>query len=155
MQLHPVEAFDLLDALAQGPPDVFGVPGSLWRDPSRSLPVLLGEHGVRTDFHERWDWLRNPFPPSAESRDYCAPKRSPLCGNSIWQDRRFLARHMPTLEAHFHYRIVDVSTIKELAKRWRPALVDGFEKKNAHRALDDVHESIEELRRYRAGFFKV
>lgn len=85
---------------------------------------------------------------------HCEPKQSPLCGNSIWQDRRFLARHMPVLEAHFHYRIVDVSTIKELAKRWQPALVDGFEKKNAHRALDDVHESIEELRRYRAGFFK-
>lgn len=86
---------------------------------------------------------------------HCAPGQSPLCGNSIWQDRRFLARHMPTLEAHFHYRIVDVSTVKELARRWRPAVADGFKKKNAHRALDDIHESIAELRHYRRCFFKV
>ena len=76
VQLHPVEAFDLLDALAQGSPAVFGVPGSPWRDPSRSLPVLLGEHEPTTDFHERWDWLRNPFPPSAESRDFEILRRS-------------------------------------------------------------------------------
>ena len=85
---------------------------------------------------------------------HCAPQQSPLCGNSIWQDRRFLARHMPTLEAHFHYRIVDVSTVKELARRWRPSLVEGFEKKNAHRALEDIHESIAELAHYRYMFFR-
>ena len=76
VQLHPVEAFDLLDALAQESPAVLGVPGSAWRDPARSLPVLLGEQEPPTDFHERWDWLRNPFPPSAEGRDFEILRRS-------------------------------------------------------------------------------
>ena len=76
VQLHPVEAFDLLDALAQGSPAVLGVPGSAWRDPAWSLPVLLGEREPPTDFHERWDWLRNPFPPSAEGRDFEILRRS-------------------------------------------------------------------------------
>ena len=85
---------------------------------------------------------------------HCAPATAPLCGNSVWQDRRFLARHMPVLNEYLHYRIVDVSTVKELARRWRPALVDGFEKKNTHRALDDIRESIAELRYYRDHFFR-
>ena len=84
---------------------------------------------------------------------HCPPRTSPLCGNSLWQDRRFLARYMPALESHLHYRIVDVSTVKELALRWRPQLADGFKKKNAHRALDDIRESIGELRHYREHFF--
>ena len=84
---------------------------------------------------------------------YCEPQKAPLCGNTVWQDRRFLYRHMPVLEAHFHYRIIDVSTVKELARRWKPQLVAGFEKQNAHRALDDIRESVAELRHYRAGFF--
>ena len=70
VQLHPVEAYDLLDALAEGSPAVLGVPGSPWRDPAKSLPVLLGETEPPTDFHERWDWLRNPFPPVEEGRDF-------------------------------------------------------------------------------------
>lgn len=80
-------------------------------------------------------------------------RESPLCGNSIWQDRRFLARHMPGLEAHLHYRLVDVSTIKELASRWYPT-TKFVKKKGAHRALDDIRESIDELRFYRANVFK-
>lgn len=82
-------------------------------------------------------------------------KRSPMCGNSICQDRRFLARAMPTLEAWFHYRNLDVSTLKELAVRWRPDMGNGFTKKATHRALDDVRESIEELRYYREHFIKL
>ncbi|MDP3620926.1 MAG: oligoribonuclease [Polynucleobacter sp.] len=78
---------------------------------------------------------------------------SPMCGNSICQDRRFMARYMPKLEAYFHYRNVDVSTIKELARRWQPELVKGFVKKQAHTALADIEESIEELRYYRDRFF--
>jgi oligoribonuclease len=74
---------------------------------------------------------------------------SPLCGNSVHQDRRFLRRHMPTLDAWLHYRIVDVSTLKELARRWYPAAADAFVKREAHLALDDIRESIEELRHYR------
>ena len=86
---------------------------------------------------------------------YCAAQTAPLCGNSVWQDRRFLVRQMPALNAYLHYRIVDVSTVKELARRWRPQLLDGFKKKNAHRALDDIRESIAELKFYRERFFKL
>ena len=77
---------------------------------------------------------------------------APLCGNSIWQDRRFLARHMPTLEAFLHYRIIDVSGVKELARRWRPDLLSTLNKENAHTALADIRESIDELRLYRDRF---
>ena len=79
---------------------------------------------------------------------------SPMCGNTICQDRRFLARSMPTLESFFHYRNLDVSTLKELARRWRPDLTKGFQKRNAHTALADIHESIDELRYYRATFLR-
>ncbi len=87
-------------------------------------------------------------------RLHTAERTSPLCGNSIWQDRRFLARHMPSLEAYLHYRIIDVSSIKELARRWYPADTPTPEKKNSHLALDDVRESIEELRLYRRTIFR-
>jgi oligoribonuclease len=74
---------------------------------------------------------------------------SPMCGNTVCQDRRFLAKWMPELENYFHYRHIDVSTIKELAMRWKPELLDGLQKNSSHRALDDIRESIEELRHYR------
>jgi oligoribonuclease len=77
------------------------------------------------------------------------PKRSPMCGNSICQDRRFLARYMPSLEAFFHYRNLDVSTLKELALRWAPTVAAGFRKNSTHLALDDVRDSIRELQYYR------
>jgi oligoribonuclease len=80
---------------------------------------------------------------------YVEPGVSPMCGNSICQDRRFLWRYMPELEAFFHYRHLDVSTLKELARRWLPGILDGFGKANRHLALDDIRESIEELRYYR------
>jgi oligoribonuclease len=80
---------------------------------------------------------------------------SPLCGNSIGQDRRFLVKYMPALEDYFHYRNVDVSTVKELARRWAPEVFSGVKKKNTHQALDDIRESIEELRHYREHFFKL
>lgn len=83
------------------------------------------------------------------------PERTaPMCGNSIGQDRRFLYRYMPTLEAYFHYRNIDVSTLKELAARWAPHIKDGFKKKSTHQALDDIVESVEELRYYREHFIK-
>jgi oligoribonuclease len=81
--------------------------------------------------------------------------KSPMCGNTIHQDRRFMARYMPALEAYFHYRNLDVSTIKELCRRWRPEVYKGFEKKGAHTALADILESIEELRYYRDHFLSV
>jgi oligoribonuclease len=83
---------------------------------------------------------------------YVPKGKVPLCGNSIGQDRRFLALYMPRLEAFFHYRNVDVSTLKELAKRWKPGAYSSFKKAQKHTALADVHESIEELAHYRANF---
>jgi len=80
--------------------------------------------------------------------------KSPICGNSIGQDRRFLCRYMPTLEAFFHYRNLDVSTLKILAERWAPQIKEGFQKKGTHQALDDIRESIAELQYYREHFIK-
>jgi len=80
---------------------------------------------------------------------------SPMCGNSICQDRRFLARNMPKLEAFFHYRNLDVSTLKELAKRWKPGIMAGFAKHGKHEALADIHESIEELKYYKEKFLNL
>lgn len=80
---------------------------------------------------------------------------SPMCGNSIGQDRRFMVKHMPQLEAFFHYRNLDVSTIKELVRRWKPEVLDGFSKQGAHLALDDIRESIAELAYYRQHVFSI
>ena len=80
---------------------------------------------------------------------------SPMCGNSICQDRRFLARWMPRLEAHFHYRNLDVSTLKELVRRWKPELMKGFAKEGRHEALADIHESIQELKFYRKSVMTI
>jgi oligoribonuclease len=88
-------------------------------------------------------------------QQYVPKGRSPMCGNSICQDRRFLARWMPELEAWFHYRNLDVSTVKELARRWKPDVYGGVVKKNTHRALDDIRESIEELKYYRERLFHI
>ena len=81
--------------------------------------------------------------------------KSPMCGNSICQDRRFLANYMPKLEAYFHYRNLDVSTLKELVKRWKPQIYDGFKKENNHTALADVQESIGEMKYYREHFIRL
>lgn len=88
-------------------------------------------------------------------KQYVEPGKSPLCGNSIGQDRRFLVKYMPELEGFFHYRNLDVSTIKELARRWRPDVLAGVKKKGSHLALDDIRDSINELRHYRETFFKL
>ena len=87
-------------------------------------------------------------------KDWVPENTSPICGNSIGQDRRFLYRYMPKLEAYFHYRNIDVSTLKELAARWAPQVKDGFKKESSHQALDDIIESIEELRYYREHFIR-
>lgn len=81
--------------------------------------------------------------------------KSPICGNSIGQDRRFLYRYMPQLEAYFHYRYLDVSTLKELARRWKPEILAGFKKQGSHQALDDIRESVAELAYYREHFIKL
>jgi oligoribonuclease len=87
-------------------------------------------------------------------KQHVPARTSPMCGNSICQDRRFLARYMPQLEAFFHYRNLDVSTLKELAKRWRPGLSEEFKKSNKHEALADIYESIDEMKYYREHFIR-
>ncbi|MCA1799143.1 MAG: oligoribonuclease [Xanthomonadaceae bacterium] len=86
---------------------------------------------------------------------WIAPRASPICGNSVHQDRRFLVRYMPRLEAFFHYRNLDVSTLKELARRWAPEVSAGYTKASVHLALDDIRDSIAELQYYRQKMFKV
>jgi oligoribonuclease len=88
-------------------------------------------------------------------QQHVPPRMSPMCGNSVHQDRRFMVRHLPQLEAFFHYRNLDVSTLKELVKRWKPELAAGFVKHGKHEALADIHESIDELRYYRDNFLKL
>ncbi|MBZ1349459.1 oligoribonuclease [Alcaligenaceae bacterium LF4-65] len=86
---------------------------------------------------------------------YVPAGKSPLCGNTVSQDRRFMFKYMPKLEQFFHYRTVDVSTLKELARRWKPELLKGFEKRSKHEALADIYESIDELKYYREVFIKL
>lgn len=88
-------------------------------------------------------------------KDYVPAGTSPLCGNTIGQDRRFLVKYMPELEAFFHYRNIDVSTIKELTARWKPEIAKGFKKKGVHLALDDIIESIDEMKYYRETVFSI
>ncbi len=88
-------------------------------------------------------------------RQWVGSGASPMCGNSICQDRRFLAREMPELESYFHYRNLDVSTLKELAKRWRPDVLAGVSKQGSHLAMDDIRDSIAELRHYREHFLRL
>ena len=87
--------------------------------------------------------------------EWVPEKATPMCGNTIHQDRRFMVRYMPALEAYFHYRNLDVSTLKELARRWHPAVAKGVVKRGSHQALDDIMESIEEMRYYRTHFIKL
>jgi oligoribonuclease len=81
--------------------------------------------------------------------------KSPMCGNSVWQDRRFLMRYMPNLESFFHYRLIDVSTVKELARRWAPSIYNEVRKESKHIALSDIHDSIDELRHYKTHLFNL
>jgi len=104
--------------------------------------VLDSEHSTADAERETLEFLKRWVPKGA----------SPMCGNSICQDRRFMARLMPELEDYFHYRNLDVSTLKELARRWAPAVYDGFKKDSSHLALDDIKDSIAELQHYREHF---
>lgn len=126
---HPLSALEAMDEWNRNQHGKSG----LWR---RSLEegVSMAEAESRT---------------LAFLREWVPERASPMCGNSICQDRRFLHRQMPELERHFHYRNLDVSTLKELARRWSPAMLEGFDKEGAHTALADVRDSIAELRYYR------
>ena len=88
-------------------------------------------------------------------REWVPEGKSPICGNSVGQDRRFLFKYMPELEAYFHYRYLDVSTLKELVRRWKPEVLSGFKKENTHKAMDDIRESVAELAYYREHFIQL
>ena len=107
--------------------------------------VLSSPHDIQSAEQATLDFLAQ----------YCVSGASPMCGNSICEDRRFMVTLMPNLEAFFHYRNLDVSSIKEVIKRWQPDVLQGFSKKATHQALDDIRESIDELRFYRSTVFKI
>ncbi|MGD2172143.1 MAG: oligoribonuclease [Gammaproteobacteria bacterium] len=145
-----------LEVLAQGPVIAIHQPESVlsamdeWNtrhhgDSGLSERVRQSNSDTASAERETLDFLKQ----------YVRAGKSPMCGNSICQDRRFMARLMPELEAYFHYRNLDVSTLKELARLWKPELLSGFAKKGAHLALDDILESIEELKYYREHFILV
>jgi oligoribonuclease len=145
-----------LEILARGPVIAIRQPLSImnamdeWNtthhgDSGLTQRVLNSKNSTHVAEQETMDFLAQ----------YVVPGKSPMCGNSICQDRRFMARLMPELEAFFHYRNLDVSTLKELARLWKPEIVRGFTKKSAHLALDDVLESIDELKYYRDCFIQI
>jgi oligoribonuclease len=132
----------------------------------QSDEVLAGMDGWNTATHARsglTERVRAATTTEADVEDaliaflkpHVGRGKSPMCGNSICQDRRFMARAMPKLEAYFHYRNLDVSTLKELCKRWKPAVASAFKKHQKHEALADIHESIEELKHYREHFLSL
>ncbi len=145
-----------LNILAEGPVIAIHQPDELLAGMDDWNKKQHGESGlierVRTSRCEEVDAETETL---AFLERYVPAGKSPMCGNSICQDRRFLARCMPKLEAYFHYRNLDVSTLKELAGRWVPAMAAGFVKESKHLALDDIRDSIEELRYYREHFLKL
>ncbi|WHI44556.1 oligoribonuclease [Microbulbifer sp. VAAF005] len=136
MVIHQSDA--LLDAMDEWNTDQHGGSGLV----TRVKESRISERGAE---RETLEFLRQWVPEGA----------SPMCGNSIGQDRRFLVKYMPELESYFHYRNLDVSSVKELARRWRPEVLDGVKKHSSHLALDDIRDSIEELRHYRETFFRL
>jgi len=145
-----------LDILAQGPviaihqPDAVLAGMDEWNTRTHTSSGLVER--VRASGH---DEVSATAATIAFLEQWVPPGSSPMCGNSICQDRRFMSRHMPQLERYFHYRNLDVSTLKILVQRWRPELEAGFTKSGSHRALDDIRESIEELRYYREHFLRL
>lgn len=131
---QPTEILDTMDDWNQ---EHHGKSGLIERVKASTITTLQAEKAT-LDFLNQW----------------LDAGQSPICGNSVWQDRRFLTKYMPTLEAFFHYRCIDVSTFKELAARWCPDVKEGFSKESTHQALDDIIESIEELRYYREHFIR-
>ena len=139
-----------LAILAQGPVIAIHQPDEIMAAMDAWNTSHHGESGLTSRVKQSTSSTRDAEQETlAFLRQYVVPGKSPMCGNSICQDRRFMARLMPELEGYFHYRNLDVSTLKELARLWRPDLVSGFVKRGAHLALDDILESIDELKYYR------
>lgn len=145
-----------LQILAQGPVIAIHQPDSIMRAMDEWNTRHHGDSGLTARVRDSVSSLSDAEQETLEFlRGYILPGKSPMCGNSICQDRRFMARLMPELEDFFHYRNLDVSTLKELARLWKPELTSGFVKKGAHLALDDILESIEELKYYRETFIRL
>ncbi|MGM0766906.1 MAG: oligoribonuclease [Pseudomonadota bacterium] len=145
-----------LNLVAEGPVIAIHQPNSLLDAMDEWCTRTHGESGLTQRVKDSKTSEREAELETIEFlKQYVAPGKSPLCGNSIGQDRRFLVKYMPELEDFFHYRNLDVSTIKELARRWQPDVLAGVKKKGSHLALDDIRDSIDELRHYRATFFKL
>lgn len=145
-----------LEVVAEGPVIAVHQPGTLLDGMDEWCTRTHGASGLTQRVRESTiDEMEAQARTLAFLREHVEPGTSPMCGNSICQDRRFLARYMPELESFFHYRNLDVSTLKELARRWRPSVLSGFNKKGTHLALDDIRESIQELRHYREHFIRL
>lgn len=145
-----------LNVLAEGPVIAVHQPDSILDNMDEWCTRVHGNSGLTARCREsKIDEAKAAKQTMAFLNDYVDAGKSPLCGNTIGQDRRFMVKYMPELEEYFHYRSIDVSTIKELIKRWQPEILDGFEKKGVHLALDDIRESIEELRYYREKVFTI
>lgn len=146
---------EALEVIAEGPDIVL----------SHDLKLLQGMDDWNREHHKKsglWDAVLASTTSLADAthrtlefiQQHTQPRKSPLCGNSIWQDRRFISRYMKEIDNHLHYRMIDVSTVKELARRWHPSIHGKKTKKTGnHRALDDIRESIEELRYYKENLF--
>lgn len=145
-----------LEILAQGPVVAIHQPDSTLQAMDEWNTSHHGDSGLTARVKESSSSMMDAEQETLEFlRGYIVPGKSPMCGNSICQDRRFMARLMPELEAFFHYRNLDVSTLKELARLWKPELTSGFVKQGAHLALDDILESIAELKYYRECFIRL
>jgi len=142
-----------LNVLAEGPMLAIHQPDDIMKEMDAWCTKTHGESGLTQRVKDSPISTREAEVKTIEFlNQYVAKGKSPMCGNTVCQDRRFMARYMPELEAYFHYRHIDVSTLKELMKRWRRDLLSGFQKKGAHLALDDIKESIEEMIYYREHF---
>lgn len=145
-----------LQTIAEGPVIAVKQPGSLLDAMDEWCTRTHGENGLTQRVREsKISEAVAEQQTLAFLKQHLEPGQSPLCGNSVGQDRRFLVKYMPELEAFFHYRNLDVSTVKELARRWRPDVLQGVSKKGTHRALDDIRDSIAELQHYHEHFFKL
>lgn len=145
---------DALDILAEGPSLAIRHPRSVLDAMDKWNTEHHGKSGLTKRVLESSVGMQDAEAETlAFVKKYCVKGKSPLCGNSIWQDRRFVCRYMPKLDAFLHYRNIDVSTVKELVRRWYPKGAQPPEKKHAHLALDDIRESIAELQFYREHFF--
>jgi oligoribonuclease len=156
IEIATVVTDNSLEVLAQGPVIAIHQPLSVMQTMDGWNTQHHGDSGLSERVASSSNSLRDAEVETLSFlRQHVKVGKSPMCGNSICQDRRFMARLMPELEAFFHYRNLDVSTLKELASRWKPEIMEGFVKKAAHLALDDVLESIDELKHYRKHFLKL